>query len=59
MNSVNVTIRVDEDLKNQADSLNLPNAVTEAAMRAAENEEDIYGPFDDIEALKEALNAKN
>lgn len=88
MKSVNVTIRVDENLKKQADSLfddlgmslstafniflrqsvreqqmpfmisrNVPNAVTEAAMQAAENDEDMYGPFDGIEALKEALNA--
>lgn len=88
MRSVNVTVRVDEELKKQADSLfgdlgmslstafnvflkqsvreqrlpfmvskNVPNAVTLAAMQAAENDEDMYGPFDDIEALKEALNA--
>lgn len=88
MKSVNVTIRVDEDLKRQADSLfddlgmslstafniflrqsvreqrmpfqisrNVPNAVTEAAMQAAENDEDMYGPFDDMESLKVALNA--
>lgn len=88
MKNVNVTFRVEEDLKKQADSLfedlgmslstafniflrqsvreqqmpfmisrNVPNAVTQKAIQAAENEEDIYGPFDNIEMLKEALNA--
>lgn len=88
MSSVNVTFRVDGELKKQADALfselgmnlstafniflrqsvreqqlpfrvskNTPNAVTLAAMDAAENDEDIYGPFDDVESLMEALNA--
>lgn len=88
MKSVNITIRVDEELKKQADFLfsdlgmslstafniflkqsvreqgmpfkisrNVPNAVTLAAMDAAENDEDMYGPFEDIDSLKEALNA--
>lgn len=34
-----------------------PNEVTYAAMEAAENGEDIYGPFDSVSALMEALNA--
>lgn len=45
MKSVNVTVRVDEELK------------TQAAMESAENDEDMYGPFDSIEALREALDA--
>lgn len=88
MSSVNVTFRVDDELKKQADALfselgmnlstafniflrqsvreqqlpfrvskNTPNAVTLAAMDAAENDKDIYGPFDDVESLMEALNA--
>lgn len=88
MKSVNVTVRVDEELKKQADALfndlgmslstafniflrqsvreqqmpfrisrNQPNSVTLAAMESAENDEDMYGPFDDIESLKEALDA--
>lgn len=88
MKSVNVTFRVDENLKAQADTLfaelgmslstafniflrqsvreqripfaiskNVPNAVTLAAMEAAENDEDIYGPFDSVDSLMEALNA--
>lgn len=88
MKSVNVTFRVDENLKAQADALfaelgmslstafniflrqsvreqqipfaiskNVPNAVTLAAMDAAESGEDIYGPFDSIDSLMEALNA--
>ena len=88
MSSVNVTFRVDEDIKNQADALfsdlgmslstafnvflrqsvreqglpfavskHVPNAVTLAAMDAAERGEDLYGPFDSVADLMEALNA--
>ena len=88
MKTVNVTFRVDDDLKKQADSLfaelgmslstafnvflrqsvreqqlpfavtkNTPNAVTLAAMDAAEKGEDINGPFDSIADLMEELNA--
>lgn len=88
MKSVNVTFRVEEDLKAQADSLfadlgmslstafniflrqsvreqkipfsisrNVPNTVTQAAIETAENDEDLYGPYDSVEALMEALNA--
>ena len=35
---------------------NVPNSLTLAAMEAAENDE-VFGPFDDISALMEALNA--
>ncbi|MCQ2416043.1 MAG: type II toxin-antitoxin system RelB/DinJ family antitoxin [Lachnospiraceae bacterium] len=35
-----------------------PNAVTYAAMEAAEKKEDIYGPFESISDLMEALNAE-
>ena len=38
-------------------SKNIPNAVTMAAMESAENEEAMYGPFDDVDSLMEALNA--
>ena len=38
-------------------NLNVPNAVTLAAMDAAESGEDIYGPFDSVSALMEALDA--
>ena len=34
-----------------------PNAVTYAAMEAAEKGEDTYGPFDSVADLMEALNA--
>lgn len=34
-----------------------PNEVTYAAMEAAENDEDTFGPFDSVEELMEALNA--
>lgn len=88
MKNINVTLRVDEDLKKQADALfselgmnlttafniflrqsvreqqipfkvskNVPNAVTLAAMDASEKGEDIYGPFDSVDSLMEALNA--
>jgi len=88
MKNVNVTLRVDEDLKKQAEALfselgmnlttafniflrqsvreqqipfkvskNVPNAVTLAAINAAEKGEDLYGPYDSISDLMEALNA--
>ncbi len=34
-----------------------PNEVTYAAMAAAEKDEDMYGPFDSVAELMEALNA--
>ena len=34
-----------------------PNAVTLAAIEAAEKGEDLYGPFNSVEELMEALNA--
>ena len=34
-----------------------PNAVTIAAMDTAERDEDVYGPFDSVADLMEALNA--
>lgn len=88
MKNVNVTFRVDDELKKQADALfselgmnlstafniflrqavreqqipfaiskNVPNPVTLAAMESAEKDEDVYGPFDDVNSLMEALNA--
>ncbi len=88
MKSVDITFRVEEDLKAQAELLfadlgmslstafniflrqsireqqipfaiskNVPNAVTQAAMESAEQDKDLYGPFDSVEALMEALNA--
>ena len=39
--------------------MNVPNAVTLAAMDAAEKDTDIYGPFEDVSSLMEALNAQN
>ena len=88
MKNVNITMRVDEDLKKQADALfaelgmsistafNIflrqsvreqqipfqitkitPNAATLAAMDDAENGENLYGPFDNVSDLMEALDA--
>ena len=37
--------------------LDEPNEVTYAAMAAAEKGEDMYGPFDSVAELMEALNA--
>lgn len=37
--------------------LDEPNETTYAAMEASENGDDMYGPFDSVEALMEALNA--
>ena len=37
--------------------LNTPNDVTLAAMDAAENGHDMYGPFDSVSSLMDALNA--
>lgn len=34
-----------------------PNEVTYVAMEAAEKDEDMFGPFDSVSALMEALNA--
>ena len=34
-----------------------PNEITYAAMDAAERDEDIYGPFNSVSDLMEALNA--
>lgn len=37
--------------------LDEPNETTYAAMAAAEKDEDMYGPFDSVADLMEALNA--
>jgi len=88
MKNINVTLRVDDELKKQADALfselglnlttafniflrqsvreqqipfqitkNVPNATTLAAMDDAENGNILYGPFDNMTDLMEALNA--
>jgi DNA-damage-inducible protein J len=88
MSTVNVTFRVDTDLKQQADALfsdlgmslstafnvflrqsvreqqlpfavskNVPNATTLAAMDDAENNTNMFGPYNSVEELMEALNA--
>ncbi len=35
----------------------VPNSVTMKAIADSESREDVYGPFDSVEALMEALNA--
>lgn len=35
----------------------VPNAVTAKAIEDCENDNDVYGPFDSVEALMESLNA--
>jgi len=88
MKNVNVTLRVDDELKKQADALfselglnlttafniflrqsvreqqipfqvtmNAPNPTTLTAMDDAENGNNLYGPFDNVADLMEALNA--
>jgi len=88
MKSVNITMRVDEDLKKQADVLfselgmnlstaftvflrqsvreqqipfqiskNVPGQITAAAIKEAEKGENMYGPYDSVDDLMEALNA--
>ena len=88
MKNVNITLRVDDELKKQADALfselglnittafniflrqsvreqqipfqitkNVPNATTLAAMDDAENGNKLYGPFDNMTDLMDALNA--
>lgn len=37
--------------------LDEPNQTTYAAIEASERDEDIYGPFDSVDELMEALNA--
>lgn len=87
-NKVNMTLRIDPDLKAKASKLfealgldlstatgifyrqalrchGLPfdvkidetNDTTYAAMEAAEKGEDLYGPFESVDELMEALNA--
>ena len=34
----------------------VPNSVTYAAMKSAEKHDDVYGPFDSVDDLMEALN---
>ena len=38
-------------------TLDIPNETTLAAMDAAEHGQDMYGPYNSVEALMEALNA--
>ena len=87
-NKVNMTLRIDPDLKAKASKLFValgldlstatgifyrqalrchglpfdvkidePNDTTYAAMEAAEKGEDLYGPFESVDELIEALNA--
>lgn len=37
----------------------VPNATTLAAMESAEKREGLYGPFDSVDAMMEALNAED
>ena len=65
----NMTLRIEPELKKQAadlfQSLGMPfevrldelNETTYAAMKAAENDEDMHGPFDSVADMMEALNA--
>lgn len=39
--------------------LNIPNAETMAALRAAEEGKDVHGPFNNVDELMESLNAED
>mgnify|MGYP002747882378 CR=1 FL=1 len=36
-----------------------PNEITYRAMKSADNDEDMYGPFESVQDLMEALNAED
>ncbi len=57
--AVNIFLRqaVRENAIPFAITRDIPNAATLAAMESAENGEDIYGPFDSVADVMEALNA--
>ena len=88
MSTTNVTFRIDDKLKKEADELfadlgmslstafnifirqavreqkipfvisrEIPNAKTIAAIKSADNEIDIHGPYNDVSEVLEALNA--
>lgn len=88
MSTVNTTVRIDVDLKRQAEALlgdlgmslstafniflrqtvreqripfvigrEVPNATTMAAIKAAEDESEIFGPYDSVSDMMEALDA--
>ncbi len=88
MKNVNITMRIDDELKAKAEALfselglsmttafniflkqavreqqipfmvskNVPNSTTLAAMDDAESAENLFGPFDSVDSLMEALNA--
>ena len=50
-------IRPGEDVLSEMKEKYEPNAATLAAMESAEKGEDLYGPFDNMQDLMEALNA--
>lgn len=89
-NTTNVTIRMDSELKTQAEKLfsdmglnmstafnmfvrqavrengfpftptmNVPNAVTLAAMEDVEKGRNLHGPYSSVESLMETLNAED
>lgn len=88
MSTTNVTFRIDDKLKKEAEELftdlgmslstafnvfirqavreqkipfvisrEIPNAKTIAAIKAADNEIDVHGPYNDVSEVLEALNA--
>ena len=55
----NMTIRMEPELKAQAAALFKSLGMDlSTAMEAAEKDEDVYGPFDSVDELMEALNAE-
>ncbi|MBQ8397086.1 MAG: type II toxin-antitoxin system RelB/DinJ family antitoxin [Clostridia bacterium] len=57
--AINIFLRqaVRENAIPFAISRDVPNAVTQDAIEAAERGEETFGPFDSVSALMEALNA--
>ena len=49
-----IMLRDNNDLKLQTYD---PNEITYESMEKMENDEDVYGPFDSVEELMEALNS--
>lgn len=45
--------------ENAAQVEHTPNAITMAAIDAAERDEDMFGPYNTVEELMEALNAED
>lgn len=57
MRKNDAVFQAEESLIKQAEIESHPNTVTLGAMEASENGEELFGPFDSVSELMEALNA--